>query len=562
MVGKKLLHYRIVAKIGAGGQGAVYEAVNTKLGRTVVLKVLPPELTANEVNLARFEREAHLASALDHPNICAIHDLAFEDGVHFIIMQHVEGSNVRELVHGQPLSLKSALSIAIQVCYALAAAHSRGIIHRDIKANNVMVTYDGKVKILDFGLAKLLDVDAIHQSTEDSKHLTEVGIPYGTATYAAPEQAQGLAADSRADIFSTGVLLYEMLVGKWPFDGKTALDVRYAVVNKTPKPLAEARPTPAPARLQEILDRAMAKDPNQRYQKITEMRDDLRAVLRQLELEDNPEFEEEVAPTAPMHLSRPGRLTRSLDSVAAKTGINRRALVMAVLAVTALILIPSIIFLAFRHKPAGSAIGGEGVALRLHGSNTIGAKLAPALVEAFLRKEGAANVRVTSGEKPDEARVSGMLPGNATPTTVEISSHGSSTAFTDLISNGADVGLSSRKIEPDEIQRSASLGDMTSPASEHILGLDGIAVIVNRDNPIDSLTKDQVAKIFSGELIDWSQLQGARGPIKVYARDDRSGTFDSFKMLVLGKSPLVSGAARFEDSLALSDAVARDPAGI
>lgn len=208
MVGKTLLQYRIVAQLGAGGQGAVYKAINTKLNRTVVLKVLPRELTASGVNLKRFEREARLASSLDHPNICAIYDLAFHDDLHFIVMQHVEGLNVRELVNGRPLELKSALSIAIQVCEGLAAAHNRGIIHRDIKANNVMVTEDGGAKILDFGLAKLLDDGTEGQKEIDRTHLTEVGVPYGTATYAAPEQAQGLAADARADIFSTGVLLY------------------------------------------------------------------------------------------------------------------------------------------------------------------------------------------------------------------------------------------------------------------------------------------------------------------------------------------------------------------
>src|SRR5215813_2332339 len=308
MVGKSLLHYRIVSKIGAGGQGAVYEAINTALGKTVVLKILPPELTANEINLRRFEREARLASALDHPNICAIHDLALDGDVHFIIMQYVQGSNVRELVNGRPLALKSALSIAIQVCDALAAAHERGIIHRDIKANNVMVNKDGMVKILDFGLAKLLDEHPTNPSSDEAKHLTEIGTPYGTATYAAPEQAQGLPADARADVFSTGVLLYEMLVGRWPFDGKTVIDVRYAVLNQTPRRLANARPTPVPPRLQEILDRAMAKSPDERYQKISEMRDDLRQVLRQLEFEDNPEFEEDVAPSATLHLARQGRL--------------------------------------------------------------------------------------------------------------------------------------------------------------------------------------------------------------------------------------------------------------
>src|SRR5215813_12101854 len=184
MTGKTLLHYRIVAKLGAGGQGAVYKAVNTKLDRTVVLKILPEELVGNGVNLKRFEREARLASSLDHPNICGIYDLAFAEKVHFIVMQHVEGLNVRELVNGRPLELKSALSIAIQVCDALAAAHKCGIIHRDIKANNVMVTKDGKVKILDFGLAKLLDEHPTNPSSAESKHLTEIGKPYGTSTYA------------------------------------------------------------------------------------------------------------------------------------------------------------------------------------------------------------------------------------------------------------------------------------------------------------------------------------------------------------------------------------------
>jgi len=562
MVGKSLLHYRIVSKIGAGGQGAVYEALNTALGKTVVLKVLPPELTANEVNLARFEREARLASSLDHPNICAIYDLAFDNNVHFIIMQHVAGNNVRELVNGRPLALKSALSIAIQVCDALAAAHDRGIIHRDIKANNVMVTADGKVKILDFGLAKLLDEHPTNQSTEESKHLTEVGKPYGTATYAAPEQAQGLPADARADIFSTGVLLYEMLVGKWPFDGKTVIDVRYAVLNATPRPLSEARRSRVPQRLQEILNRALAKEPAERYQKISEMRDELRKVLRQLEIEDHSELEEEIAPFAPRHIARHGRLTRSLDSVAVRTGINRKAIILAAASLFALILTPVIILIAARHKSPSAFVTGEGVTLRLQGSNTIGGKLAPALAEAFLRSQGATNVHTISGAAPDEARVTGTLPGNSSPTIIEISSHGSSTAFTNLANSSTDIGLSSRKIETTEIQRLASLGDMTSPTNEHVLALDGIAVIVNRGNSIDSFTREQVAAIFSGEISNWEQVEGPSAPIRVYARDDKSGTFDSFKALVLDKKSLVANATRFEDSVELSDAVARDPNGI
>src|SRR5436190_3751273 len=157
MIGKTLHHYRILEKLGVGGQGTVYKATDSKLGRTVVIKVLPPELTAKEANLKRFEREARLASSLDHPNICTIFDLDEAEGLHFIAMQHVEGRNVRQLVAGRPLELKSALLIAIQVADALAVAHSRGIIHRDIKSGNIMVTPSGQVKVLDFGLAKLLD---------------------------------------------------------------------------------------------------------------------------------------------------------------------------------------------------------------------------------------------------------------------------------------------------------------------------------------------------------------------------------------------------------------------
>jgi serine/threonine-protein kinase len=283
MVGKFLRNYKILEKLGVGGQGTVYKATDGKLGRTVVVKVLPPELTAREANLKRFEREARLASSLDHPNICTIFDLDEVEGVHFIAMQYVEGRNVRQLVGGHPLELKSTLLIGIQVTDALAAAHSRGIIHRDIKSGNVMVTPSGQVKILDFGLAKLLDDSeetpktALHRTD-----LTEVGVPYGTATYAAPEQARGDRVDKRADIFSTGVLLYEMLTGTWPFRGKTTIDVRHAVLHDAPRPVAELRKEALPTSLQQILDRCLAKEPRDRYQKIDELRDDLRGVLQEV----------------------------------------------------------------------------------------------------------------------------------------------------------------------------------------------------------------------------------------------------------------------------------------
>ena len=307
MIGQTLRNYRITEKLGVGGQGTVYKATDLKLGRSIVIKVIPPELSAKESNLKRFEREARLASSLDHPNICTIYDLDEVDGVHFIAMQHVEGKNVRQLVAGRPLELRTALLIGLQVADALAAAHSRGIIHRDIKSGNVMVTPSGQVKVLDFGLAKLLDdtTAGIHRT-----ELTEVGIPYGTATYAAPEQARGDRVDKRADIFSLGVLLYEMLTGTWPFRGKTTIDVRHAVLHDPPRPISELRTSPIPQRLQQIIDRALAKEPRDRFQNMDDMRKELRLVLQ--EVDSGVVNDHSVTPEPPRHLAGANPVSRAV----------------------------------------------------------------------------------------------------------------------------------------------------------------------------------------------------------------------------------------------------------
>src|SRR5215213_6919074 len=339
MLGQLLLHYRVVEKIGEGGQGTVYKVIDTTLDRPAVIKVLPPDLTDSASNLVRFEREAKLASSLDHPNICTIFGLHKVGDIQFIAMQYVEGRNVRDIVGGRPLDLRRALSIAIQVTDALAAAHSRGIAHRDIKARNVMVTRSGTVKVLDFGLAKL--IESPHTAVSDPQ-LTEVGVPYGTSTYAAPEQAQGLQADYRADIFSTGVLLYEMLAGTWPFRGKTALDVRYAVVYHQPKPIVEARGEDSPVlrRIQEILDRALAKAPDDRYQKIEDMRSDLQAVLREIDVDTTATNTDAPFTIAPK-LVRPGTSWNTSRKIAA--------------AAAALLVIVAVYLMAFRPKGAADS---------------------------------------------------------------------------------------------------------------------------------------------------------------------------------------------------------------
>ena len=349
MIGQILLQYRIVEKIGEGGQGTVYRAVDTTLDRPAVVKVLPPELTDSTSNLVRFEREAKLASSLDHPNICTIFGLHKVDGIHFIAMQYIEGRNVRELVAGRPLDLRQALSITIQVTNALAAAHARGIVHRDIKARNVMVTRHGTVKVLDFGLAKLIELP--HAPSSDPQ-LTEVGVPYGTSTYAAPEQAQGLPVDHRGDVFSTGVLLYEMLAGTWPFRGKTALDVRYAVVYHRPKPIAEARGEDSPLiqRVQEILDRALAKAPEDRYQRIEDMRSELQDVLRELEVDSSlgntlTDATQSIAPTPPPALPPPD-----------VQAVQHKPRIILIAAIVLSVLIAVLALVALRRSPSVESV--------------------------------------------------------------------------------------------------------------------------------------------------------------------------------------------------------------
>jgi phosphate transport system substrate-binding protein len=211
---------------------------------------------------------------------------------------------------------------------------------------------------------------------------------------------------------------------------------------------------------------------------------------------------------------------------------------------------------------ARSKISQSDIILRLSGSNTIGEGLAPALAEEFLKEQGATDVKTRPGDREDEVFVRGILPGDRTPKAIEIHAHGSALAFEDLATGRADIGMSSRKIKAEEVAQLAGLGDMTSPSCEHILGLDGIAVIVSRKNPVRTLAKDQIAQIFQGTIGNWLQVGGSDGAIHLFARDDKSGTYDTFRTLVLGNASLAPSAKRLEDSRKLSDAVAQDPNGI
>jgi serine/threonine-protein kinase len=267
MIGRIISHYKILAKLGEGGMGVVYKAEDVKLGRHVVLKFLAPYLTRDSQAIERFINEAKTASALDHPNICTIYEIGeSEDGQLFIAMAYYEGETLKEKVNSNQLSVISVVEIATQIASGLARAHEAGIIHRDIKPANIIITKRGEVKILDFGLAKLAG----------QQHLTKSGATMGTIAYMSPEQAQGLPVDHRTDIWSLGVVMYEMLTGQLPFKGEYDQAVMYAIVNTEPAAVRSLR-SEVSVGLEQIVDKALAKKTDERYQRIEELLADLKS---------------------------------------------------------------------------------------------------------------------------------------------------------------------------------------------------------------------------------------------------------------------------------------------
>ncbi|MCK4385676.1 MAG: protein kinase, partial [candidate division Zixibacteria bacterium] len=272
MIGKTISHYKILEKIGEGGMGVVYKAQDTKLDRTVALKFLPKHLLRDEEAKTRFVHEAKAASALNHTNITTIYEIDEVEDQCFISMEYIDGKSLKELLKEKTLSLKEILDIAIQIGEGLNTAHKKDITHRDIKSDNIMLTDEGVVKIMDFGLAKLKGVTK----------LTKTGATLGTIQYMSPEQAQGMEVDQRSDIFSFGVVLYEMTTGQLPFKGEHEAAIIYAIVNETPEPLARYK-AKVPEGLQRILDKALEKDRETRYQTSDDMAADLKRLKRMTE---------------------------------------------------------------------------------------------------------------------------------------------------------------------------------------------------------------------------------------------------------------------------------------
>jgi eukaryotic-like serine/threonine-protein kinase len=283
MIGQTVSHYRILGKLGGGGMGVVYEAEDLKLGRHVALKFIPENLVGDPKSLERFTREARAASLLNHPNICIIHGIEDNNGHPFIVMEKLEGESLKQAISGQAMQTERVLDISIQVADALAASHAKGIVHRDIKPANIFLTPSGQVKVLDFGLAKLLhNVGTDSDGAAADNSLTAVGVIPGTAVYMSPEQAQSEEIDFRSDLFSFGVVMYEMSTGKKPFTGKNSLMTLDAVLHEKPVPPGELNPK-VPVELEGIIGKAMEKDRKERYQSATQMKADLQQLKRETE---------------------------------------------------------------------------------------------------------------------------------------------------------------------------------------------------------------------------------------------------------------------------------------
>ncbi len=294
---KSISRYRILEKLGAGGMGEVFLAEDMKLGRKVALKLLDQELTQNRDRLSRFDQEAYAASALNHPNILTIYEMGDEGGRHFIATEFIDGITLRKRLGGAPMDLAEVLDVAIQVAGALEEAHAAGIVHRDIKPENIMIRRNGHVKVLDFGLAKLTErPDQEETDTEAVTRAlvqTDAGIVLGTSQYMSPEQARGKPIDARTDIWSLGVVLYEMTSGRAPFLGETKTDIIIAIAKTDPAPLARFAPN-APAELEWITMKALRKDVDERYQTVKELESDLKKLKQRLEFQT--EFERSIPP--------------------------------------------------------------------------------------------------------------------------------------------------------------------------------------------------------------------------------------------------------------------------
>jgi phosphate transport system substrate-binding protein len=584
--------YRIESVIGSGGMGFVVAARHEQLDQRVAIKFVRDDALGNTEAVARFVHEARAVVKLKSEHVARVTDVgALASGAPYMVMELLEGNDLAAVLEASgPMTVQQAADLIMQACEALAEAHAAGIVHRDIKPHNLFLASSVggalKVKVLDFGVSKALSL-----SGSAVGGLTQTRAMIGSPLYMSPEQMRSSRdVDARSDVWGLGVVLFELLSKATPFVADSMPELCLKVVADPPRSLAELRPD-IPKEMVAVVERCLEKDPGRRYANAAELATALEpfvpAASQAIAERARLAVSSGSLPRPPLSRSSSGLLDTDSPTVVSQpgtpsavppekvdakrkaptTGARRAAWGIGALATLVTLCLAA--FLAFRghHETAIAAPPPappppvHPPLVRLHGSNTIGAELAPALAEAFLAKKTGAKTIVRHRTGADEVVVEARN-GDALVDSIEVFAHGSGTAFEDLLSGKCDIGMASRRIKSDEAAKLAKFGNMESAASEHVIGLDGIVVIVNPSNPVVTLTKEQLASLFSGAVKNWQEVGGISQPVVVHARDDKSGTFDTFKHLVLKDKPLAGDAKRFEASDELSDAVAAEAGGV
>jgi phosphate transport system substrate-binding protein len=584
--------YRVVRPIGEGGMGVIYEVEQIATGSRRALKVMHGQFSGNERLRARFVSEARLAASVPSDHVAQVVDAGQDEstGALFIVMELLEGTTLStEVKQNGPFSWAVGLAILGQITHALAAAHALGIVHRDLKPGNVFLAQSRHaalpfmIKLLDFGIAK-----AVVGASEAT------AVVLGTPAWMAPEQtAVGAHTGPAADVWSLGLLAFYVLTGNYYFASaadkaaSTAAVLREVIIDDLVPASTRAaqvgRQDSLPPEFDAWFKRCVDRSPDNRF-------DDARTAYDALARLPPPAAPSSAHArawlrTGPHHpvadptvtvveTPRPARTTdassatQEVASLSSPPAMPARPYRSALMATTLACSIAAIILWVTRTGERSTAttvappvVAAVPMSFRMHGSNTIGSALAPALAQAFLARRTGAKTVVVRRTAPDEARVEAR-EGDRVVDSIEVFAHGTMTGFEDLAAGRCDVGMASSRIRTDGVDVPAALRELASAASEHVIGLDGMAIIVNPANPVSALTKAQVADAFAGRIVEWSAVGGVASGVHLYARDDKSGTYDSFKHLVLGSRPLSPEATRFESSEDLSDAVAADPQAI
>ena len=588
--------FRVLRVLAEGGMGTVYEVEQIATRARRALKVMRGEFARDPDLRTRFVREARVGTEIPSDHVAQIIDAGDDEatGSLYIVMELLDGATLsQELRRRGAFAWSDVLEIVRQVVHALGAAHANGIVHRDLKPANVFLSRSRHaalplmVKVLDFGIAK-----AMQSGGETTLSVL------GTPAWMAPEQsAPDAEVGPQADIWALGLLAFILLAGKHYFPSAAQKNVATAAVLREVviEPMVPASQRASelgvadrfPAGFDEWFAHCVHRNPNRRFADANEAYAALAALpapspagpvpvpIAQDPPPPTTSLQRIDTPITAIETPHPSR-ARALSAAPPSrsgTGSTPRARFtrVGVVAIGAASIVGGWFYLhqKSRDPPAVEGTAATAIAppvstalVRLHGSNTIGAELAPKLAEAFLRKRTGSPTVVTRHVAPDELVVEARSSDGRVIDSIEVFAHGSATAFQDLAAGRCDIGMSSRRIHEDESSKLAALGNMASAASEHVVALDGIAVIENPANPVTTLTTAQIADVFSGKLRKWSDVGGADRSISVLARDDKSGTFDTFKHMVLGSLELDADAKRFESSEALSDAVAEDARAI